>query len=307
MLYSSYMYQTNLCSSILCIISSTLVIDLLLTFGVYIAKSEDWTLTSTHMVLRTKLRQSLSVILFVPAAAETRQGRQNGCAAQHLWGRGRSLPEPGHCGNHLLPVSTATFQGYERTGLPVQDGDPGKCTICTSCLSYLQIGHFKEMSGIPRYWIQIWELIPRYFLFLHYHESDAALASVCVKIQFQAHTSEEGVKAVFNWCDFMNLHESVPPPVALCRSLWRSRTWAQRELRLLRRRRKSGEWRQRTQSPQFRTSLSPTLNKLQRLWLVWAASCLWVQWSMTHRAGYMKSPAVLLTVAYEHIDVPSFL
>lgn len=53
-----------------------------------------------------------------------------------------------------------------------------------------------------------------------------------------------------------------------CRSLWSLRSWVLKELQLWRKRQKIGERKQKKQSPQFRTSLSPTLHRLQRLWLV---------------------------------------
>lgn len=55
------------------------------------------------------------------------------------------------------------------------------------------------------------------------------------------------------------------------RSLWSLRTWVRRELQLWRRKQKSGEWKQKMLSPRFKTSLSPTLLRLQKLWLVWVA------------------------------------
>lgn len=65
--------------------------------------------------------------IFAAVAAPQRH-RPNGCAAQHLRGRGRGVPGPGHCGHHLLPVSAPTLQGHEGAGQPLQDGDPGKYT-----------------------------------------------------------------------------------------------------------------------------------------------------------------------------------
>lgn len=67
--------------------------------------------------------QNKAVKLFMSAiftaAAESWQCRPNGCAAQHLRGRGWGLPGPGHFGNHLLPVSAPAFQGHERASLPL--------------------------------------------------------------------------------------------------------------------------------------------------------------------------------------------